>query len=480
MNSPAGPRPLHLVSSTLNSPQSAPITSPKPSSPRPTPDIKRDLKAQRRQSSICYSSGSPDSPLFQLRSSDGTAESRTRSPLSPRINLQRSNSLDRPVRTKTRPESLRGRTQPPGSPARESPMTLTEKYSPLLQFIAQKEQKCLELRSQLARHEEELAALKSKWEKIVSRGIPADVAPGTPNTPGIDLETLRGGVGKLLKGFTAHTQTHVQMPSLSLSSTSRASSEEDPLDEHNIALLPVPLPGQLWKSEEDGASVEIESEKESLGRERSISPSPSQSDVPFVLGSPPVISRTPSTRKASPVAPKPKLPAVHVTPEPSLPSSREKTLRTPSPSRSVQSKNELQTPSSPPFMPPASSIPFQFPIDLVTDFKRDAGKKIGDGLTRTHKRASTLFSDMSSTFLAAIAPLPATSPLKNSPSALSLLDEMDEQEESSVGEVMKPDTMSPTVEAPAPTNGVAKRQKESPTAAVSITPGTESEDEWNW
>ncbi|KAK0472680.1 hypothetical protein EDD18DRAFT_1229824 [Armillaria luteobubalina] len=51
------------------------------------------------------------------------------------------------------------------------PLTLTEKHADLLHFIAQKESKCLELRSQLAVHEAELLQLKRKWERIVSRGF---------------------------------------------------------------------------------------------------------------------------------------------------------------------------------------------------------------------------------------------------------------------------------------------------------------------
>ncbi|KAJ2936819.1 hypothetical protein H1R20_g276, partial [Candolleomyces eurysporus] len=51
------------------------------------------------------------------------------------------------------------------------PITLAEKHAELLHFIAQKEAKCLELRSQLAMHEEELLQLKRKWERIVNRGL---------------------------------------------------------------------------------------------------------------------------------------------------------------------------------------------------------------------------------------------------------------------------------------------------------------------
>ncbi|PFH45387.1 hypothetical protein AMATHDRAFT_9357 [Amanita thiersii Skay4041] len=51
------------------------------------------------------------------------------------------------------------------------PLTLAEKHADLLRFIAQKESKCLELRSQLSVHEAELLQLKRKWERIVSRSF---------------------------------------------------------------------------------------------------------------------------------------------------------------------------------------------------------------------------------------------------------------------------------------------------------------------
>ncbi|KLO16125.1 hypothetical protein SCHPADRAFT_926762 [Schizopora paradoxa] len=67
------------------------------------------------------------------------------------------------------------------APARErAALTLVEKHADLLRFIAQKESKCLELRSQLAVHEAELLELKRKWERIVSRGFSGSATPSSP------------------------------------------------------------------------------------------------------------------------------------------------------------------------------------------------------------------------------------------------------------------------------------------------------------
>lgn len=59
--------------------------------------------------------------------------------------------------------------------------SLLHRHADLLHFIAQKESKCLELRSQLAVHEEELGHLKRKWERIVSRGMDRAYTPSFPS-----------------------------------------------------------------------------------------------------------------------------------------------------------------------------------------------------------------------------------------------------------------------------------------------------------
>ncbi|KAJ3536597.1 hypothetical protein NMY22_g5962 [Coprinellus aureogranulatus] len=71
---------------------------------------------------------------------------------------------------------------------KERPLTTAEKHAELLHFIAQKEAKCLELRSQLAMHEEELVQLKRKWERIINRGLEREnsttiSSPAYPTNP---------------------------------------------------------------------------------------------------------------------------------------------------------------------------------------------------------------------------------------------------------------------------------------------------------
>ncbi|KAJ7627686.1 hypothetical protein DFH06DRAFT_1443306 [Mycena polygramma] len=139
---PVGPRPLQLANGPVSDGlPSAPLSAVSSFSPGPsTPTTPNG--GPRRQSSITYNPS-------------------TRPPRSAghRSSIVRSNSvggsLDRP--SNTGPE--------------RSPVTLAEKHADLLHFIAQKESKCLELRSQLAVHEAELLQLKRKWERIVSRGF---------------------------------------------------------------------------------------------------------------------------------------------------------------------------------------------------------------------------------------------------------------------------------------------------------------------
>ncbi|KAJ7138531.1 hypothetical protein C8R43DRAFT_1019447 [Mycena crocata] len=138
---PVGPRPLQLANGPVSDGlPSAPLSATAPYSPSPLSPTTPN-GGPRRPSSITYNPS-------------------TRTPRSAghKGGLTRSNSVGGSLdRRKTVPD--------------RSPVTLAEKHADLLHFIAQKESKCLELRSQLAMHEAELLQLKRKWERIVSRGF---------------------------------------------------------------------------------------------------------------------------------------------------------------------------------------------------------------------------------------------------------------------------------------------------------------------
>lgn len=103
------------------------------------------------------------------------------------------------------------------APQRENaPLTLAEKHADLLRFIAQKEARCMELRTQLASQEEELTQLKRKWEKIVNRGFDRVYAANgiTPpqSTSGPVLEGIKEGVQEVSRMITAGLSDHGSAP----------------------------------------------------------------------------------------------------------------------------------------------------------------------------------------------------------------------------------------------------------------------------
>ena len=67
-------------------------------------------------------------------------------------------------------------------------MFSSHRHADLLHFIAQKESKCLELRSQLVAHESELLQLKQKWERIVHHEFGRTVGTYSPAPPQITAQ----------------------------------------------------------------------------------------------------------------------------------------------------------------------------------------------------------------------------------------------------------------------------------------------------
>jgi hypothetical protein len=136
-----------------------------------------------------------------------------------------------------------------------------KRHADLLQFIAQKESKCLDLRSQLATHEGELLELKRKWERIVRREFGRNVpspsfsvspAPSAASAAALAnagssvvLNGLVGGVRALAAVTTSPPLTSSapgtrapssafakrvtrQAPSISISSTTTSASSSAP------------------------------------------------------------------------------------------------------------------------------------------------------------------------------------------------------------------------------------------------------------
>ncbi|EDR06988.1 uncharacterized protein LACBIDRAFT_328400 [Laccaria bicolor S238N-H82] len=260
-----GPRPLHLLDGTITSSStsaSSPLHSPSTSS-----------KASRRQSSISYYP--PDRTPDYYTSSSITLSNAGRSPLSARGTQHAGAGLSRSSSVGRGSPGLKGRhgeIQRMSLPLEKEkekerpPLTLAEKrgqlgpsscglssknslrtpHAELLHFIAQKESKCLELRSQLAVHEEELLQLKRKWERIVNRGFeksqspPDAVSRAPPNTITNPASTVVAGLTgpAVLEGIKEGMHRFLAA-GLSISDPNSTPSSPSPL-----SASPLPLSGQ--------------------------------------------------------------------------------------------------------------------------------------------------------------------------------------------------------------------------------------------
>jgi hypothetical protein len=199
-----------------------------------------DPSPSRRQSSISYLP--PDSPRLWS----------PRTPLAVSSPIERSSSLSGANSSKKDGHS-RTRSIPQRALSEPAVLTLAERcvshsnfitrvhscmgqlkyvffhirYADLLQLIAQKESKCLELRSHLAIHESELLELKRKWERIVrrefGRNIPSTSTPASPPTSAV-LNGLVGGV----RALAAATASPPLTPSMSRARPSSAVPNREP------------------------------------------------------------------------------------------------------------------------------------------------------------------------------------------------------------------------------------------------------------
>ncbi|KAI0264735.1 hypothetical protein BC834DRAFT_253164 [Gloeopeniophorella convolvens] len=227
------PRQLHLPSAGPEPPRSAPhatfahILTSSPSSPSPEASHARaDTHAaspsrrqppSRRQSSICYLP--PDSPLAWTPRTPRTGTDELNRAASLAAGSSSSSKKDHRAST----GSLYSQRGPSHVHEPAARLTLAEKHADLLQFIAQKESRCLDLRAQLAVHESELLVLKHKWERIVHREFgrtvaaapaPAQSQPHLPSPPATasPLDGLVGGA-RALAGAAAPAPSLAARPS---------------------------------------------------------------------------------------------------------------------------------------------------------------------------------------------------------------------------------------------------------------------------
>ncbi|KAG8862770.1 hypothetical protein FRB96_000780 [Tulasnella sp. 330] len=339
-----GPRPLQLAgisnhesTSNILSPTTSTISteagmiSPRPGlsrsasangrggkSPRPVSmlNFEKDgltRTAQKRMSSICYSSSLRDAPP-NITVLNGAV----RSPA-----LERFNPLSSPAPVlyeETNGERAEGSKRVTGSTVMDngeniqnndsssntkSPpvLTLAEKHADLLRFIASKESKCYELRTQLEQHEAELLVLKKKWERIVSKSKPEGVnAGGSKDGGGSEsVRTALKEVGRLLVGggFGYIEET----PSVSPASW-KSPSPSSPPDQSAIATPVATLSSNSFNVESRRSSSEVVrrsgsfklSSKDNASRRTMMQASPPRSSVSSPTSTLMTMSGTSSTR----------------------------------------------------------------------------------------------------------------------------------------------------------------------------------------
>jgi len=341
-------------------------------------------------------------------------------------------------------------------------LTLVEKHADLLQFIAQKESKCLELRSQLAVHEAELLELKRKWERIVSRGFSGGPPPGStaignrlhnafdasdasPQTAAM-LNGIREGmqgVGRFIAGLGVEA---------TMNSTPNKGSEK----EDDVAVLPTPILQR--KSKQNRADRESNSSVSTSSTDASSRLSQSSMSSIEDVSPDDNVDRADGEEtklKRSPVLPEEVVYPTRIQKRSSNSMRRRKDLSishasfTLLPTQThiandetpVSSKEDApesqQRPShkrtatmSSAALPPPSSIPGlstlatgninPLPLPTFSSWVDTMGKSVGKKFEqmqggRVHKRASTLLSEASSSLFAVLAP-PSPSPSPSSPS----------------------------------------------------------------
>lgn len=331
--------------------------------------------------------------------------------------------------------SLVLRTEPSSPVVDRGPLTLTEQHAGLLQLIAQKEAKCLDLRSQLATHEAELKDLKRKWERIVSRGVDRAYAPTAPSTssPPVNAPMLEGikegvqEVGRMLAAGLELSSTPNTIdlsvgspPDLSgISALSRANLPRAMRRARHIAAqsissistsaTSVSSAATQRLSQSSASSIEELDETKVSQPDEDLTVKPCHSPVDDVLMSP-----SPESRNAKLIRRR----------------SRD-TAKSPSPLSSVTAPTSVTFESTPPTRHP-SALPMATLAQPVSSWVGSVGSSVGkrweelqkvESFSKSQKRASILISDVSQSIFAALgSTTPSTpSPLSGSsrPSAKS-------------------------------------------------------------
>lgn len=494
------------------------------------------IKAKRRQSSIAYFTPSSPSPWERGGQRHRPSSSRaglnsTPSPSTRSELLEDENGggerASLAISPCSRPCGV-SVSSPDGVDAKErEPLTLIEKHADLLHFIAQKERKCLELREQLAVHENELAELKRKWERIINRTLPMagsgyENLVSTSSTNAVlgstALDGIKEGVRRITLGLSdlgggtntessQHIATHFQDGSSSSSAGALSGFSSGRFSMSSMSLV-CEAEVANGSTHVDGSVDAVRSSStdaiSTIRRSGSLHRRPARSlpkdpptPVNLVTGidlGHEFLSTTMSQTAPSQVQ-------YLSSAAPVL----RQTATSPSiPTNTTADKQSRRTTLAP-ALPPPSSVPGLGSLTMgasvgnpVSSWMGSVGKKLGeiqgaDTLTKGQKRASVLLADVSHSIISALSPSPSTvsalSPTSNpisSPRAPysnvsanrdtgtlrtnSLLDDDDDNDTVRIGRVMVPDSVKDKTGAVAGSGSQTQR-------AISFD---DDDDNWNW
>ncbi|EJD05567.1 uncharacterized protein FOMMEDRAFT_165954 [Fomitiporia mediterranea MF3/22] len=381
-----------------------------------------------------------------------------------------------------------------------APMTLAEKHADLLRFIAQKESRCLELRSQLAVEEAELFSLKRKWERIVTRGhrgAPSASVSSLEMDPSAQGAVLAGlkegvqGVGRLIAqlgelGTQGSDTGHVSSASISTSRTSSSSTRLSQSSVSSLGTFEDKEPEILENTTSDSADPHLKRHSLSTPVRRR----------PYELSSP----STPSPPILTPRTP------LSASVQFSVAQTQPPTVKLSHSQTTVQvtSKHKKRMSVASGTFPPASSIPGVSVAPLVS-WVDSVGKRLVQlhvsgheseprsnsnsrkDMESIHKRASTLLSDASSSLFAALTSPTRQSPVIDltDPASPFLLDDDSDMHGNDLGtQWATVNTLSPErpkiAPIPAVPNAAVKKVSDNGTLPDSAN-GTDADgEEWNW
>ncbi|KAI9444258.1 hypothetical protein H4582DRAFT_1920442 [Lactarius indigo] len=442
----------HRHTTSLVSASPPNISSPEPSHhslERHPSSPSRKRSGSRRQSTISYLPA--DSPRLW----------------SPRTLEKGSNALKRSVSLHNKKETRASTGSIPQRPTHQPAVSLP-RHADLLQFIAQKESKCLELRSQLAAHESELNDLKRKWERIVHREFGRNLSPTSSSTSPMASPPPNSGAGAVFNGLAGGVRAIAA-----------------------VAASPTPASPLARRMARQAASSSVSSTvtttsgsgtSTGMGTRLSQSSASSVAEEKTDTLEEPIVRDTGAT-----------------TPSEQPPSPSIKTLRRRSRDARVPLSDALSSLTGVSTSPastkrasvgavPPTSIPGINSLGAMGLGRTNLGEAAqglmdsvgsrlaelqrGQTFSKSQKRASVLFSEVSQSIFSALGPAPSapkevlpTSPMQ------SLIDEDDEVGSTVLGHAILPDTVA-----------VSRRPTPSkqPPLSRPETKDDEDDEDWNW